>query len=301
MTTFRIRDERGQALVFTLLFLTALLGMAALVLDVGSWFRAQRALQSAADAAALAGAQDLPYDAGAARAAASSYAIRNGASSATVEITGSVSANDTITVRLSRPAPGFFARVFGIDSVDVSAKAKARTGGLGKARYAAPIAVDERHPLLQCRPDPCFGVETELDLQKIGPGAFRLLNLDGSRGGSGQQILARWILQGFDGYMPLGAYYSDSGAKFNASEVKAALRERLGAELLFPIYRSVEGEGANLNYEVVGWVGFVVESFAGNGSSGKVDGYFTRVIWEGIQSESASSALYGARAIELVE
>ena len=35
--------------------------MGALVIDGGSWFRAQRHLQTSADAAALAGAQDLPF------------------------------------------------------------------------------------------------------------------------------------------------------------------------------------------------------------------------------------------------
>ena len=53
-------SDRGQATVLTLVFLVVLLGMAALVLDIGSWYRADRATQSAADAAALAGAQALP-------------------------------------------------------------------------------------------------------------------------------------------------------------------------------------------------------------------------------------------------
>ena len=43
-----VRSQRGQATVLTLVFITALLGMAALVLDVGSWFRAQRDTQAAA-------------------------------------------------------------------------------------------------------------------------------------------------------------------------------------------------------------------------------------------------------------
>ena len=37
------RTERGQATVLTLVFLVVLLGMAALVLDIGSWYRADRA------------------------------------------------------------------------------------------------------------------------------------------------------------------------------------------------------------------------------------------------------------------
>ena len=36
------RDQRGQAFVVTALMLTSLLGLTALVLDVGSWFRAHR-------------------------------------------------------------------------------------------------------------------------------------------------------------------------------------------------------------------------------------------------------------------
>ena len=43
------RNQSGQAIVITVLMLTALLGLAALVLDVGSWFRAHRSLQATAD------------------------------------------------------------------------------------------------------------------------------------------------------------------------------------------------------------------------------------------------------------
>ena len=52
-----LRDESGQTLVFGMLALGTLIAVVALVLDVGSWMRAQRRAQSVADAAALAGAQ----------------------------------------------------------------------------------------------------------------------------------------------------------------------------------------------------------------------------------------------------
>ena len=45
---------------------TVLIGIGALVIDGGSWFQSQRHLQTAADAAALAGVQDLPAHASAA-------------------------------------------------------------------------------------------------------------------------------------------------------------------------------------------------------------------------------------------
>jgi hypothetical protein len=211
-------------------------------------------------------------------------------------------ANDTITVKVTREADGVFAKIFGIDSVEVHAKASARSGNPDTARYAAPIAVDRAHPLLNCSPLPCFGQATTLDLVKTGPGAFRLLNLDKSYGGTGGKIDADWILRGFDGYMPLGWYGSDPGAAFNDSKIKEALNIRIGDELLFPVYDAVKGGGANFEYRVIGWVGFVVTDFTAQGSKGTVDGHFVRVIWEGILSESGGGAEdFGVRSVELVE
>jgi Putative Flp pilus-assembly TadE/G-like len=297
----RIRDERGQAMVLTVLFLTALLGCAALVLDVGSWFREQRSTQAAADAAALAGAQALPESTGTSSALASEYLAANDGGAGTFSWSTDRLANDTITVKVKRNAPGVFAKLFGIESVTVGATARARSGSISRARYAAPIAVDRAHPLLNCSPRPCFGEPTQLDLKKTGPGAFRLLNLDGSTGGSGGQVTAGWILKGFDGYMGLGWYGSDPGAAFNDQKVKDALDIRIGDELLFPVYDQVKGTGANFEYRVIGWVGFVVTDYEASGNKGTVDGHFVRVIWEGIQSESGEEEDFGVRSIELVE
>ena len=72
------REERGQVVVLTVLFMTVMLGMAALVLDIGSWYRADRNTQSTADSAALAGAQALPDDTSQAASLASNYAAKNG-------------------------------------------------------------------------------------------------------------------------------------------------------------------------------------------------------------------------------
>jgi len=297
----RLRNDRGQAAVLTVIFLVALLGAAAMVLDVGSWFRAQRSTQSGADAAALAAAHGLPESTGTASALAAEYLGKNGGGTALVTFSSKTVANDTVTVKVTRQAPGVFSKIFGINSVDVHAKAAARSGNPDQARYAAPIAVDIKHPMLQCKPVPCFGTATQLDLQKVGPGAFRLLNLDGSKGGTGGKIDAEWILRGYDGYMPLAWYGSDPGAAFNDSKFKSALNMRIGDELLFPVYDFTKGQGANFEYHVIGWVGFVVISFEAKGNKGTVDGHFVRVIWEGILSTSGGAKDFGVRAIQLVE
>ena len=106
-----------------------------MVIDVGSWYRADRKLQANADAAALAGAQELPANTAAAEATALEYADTNdgGLEAKGVKFRTTVLPNDTIEVNTDRPAPGFFAQLFGRGSVDVRAKAAARTGVLGSA------------------------------------------------------------------------------------------------------------------------------------------------------------------------
>ena len=283
------------------LFLTLLLAMSAAVLDVGAWYRAQRSLQATVDAAALAGAQALPDDPTQARALASQYLAKNGDATATITIQSQLRGADTIRIEGVRQAPGILSRVLGINVVHVHATVAARSGVPEAAQWAAPVAVDEKHPMLQCKPTPCFGQATSIDLKKTGPGAFRLINLDGSRGGIGPGTLADWVENGFNGYMPLGWYYSDPGAKYNSSQVEAAFDDRIGDELLFPVYRSTRGQGANFEYEVVGFAGYHMTSYDFHGSRGLIYGEFVRMIWTGVQSTSGSAGDYGVRAVSLVE
>jgi hypothetical protein len=293
------RGERGQALVVSVVFLTALLPMAGGVVDVGSWYWQDRKLQGTADAAALAGAQGLKN--GTAVNLAVQYGTANGGGVSASGVLLSTTPNNTITVQAKKPAPTFFTRLFGFTTVDVRATATARAGIPDKARWAAPIAVDKTHPLLSGPGCPCFNQPTDLDLQKTGPGAFRLLNLDNSHGGTGPTTVANWIRYGYDGWMPLDWYFSDSGAKFNSSQIKGAMQARVGDVLLFPIYTETRGQGSNFQYFVVGWAGFRVTGFSAQGNSGKVFGQFESVIWEGILSESDSgSDDFGVRSIELV-
>ncbi len=301
-----MRREHGQAAALTVLFMTVLLLSAAAVIDVGSWFREDRDTQRVADAAALAGAQALPESQGTAQALAIEFGGKNGGgvTAANVSFSTTAIAGDTISVNVQKPASSFFAKIVGIDSVQVGSTAKARAGVPNEARWAAPIAVDEKHPFLNCHPTlSCFGSQnpTALDLEKVGPGAFRLLNLDGSKGGTGSTTLSQWILQGYDGLMPLGQYNSDPGAKHNASQIKGAMDERIGTEMLFPVYRTIREEGANLEYEVIGWVGFLVTDYQANGNTAKVSGYFNRVIWEGELNGSSGSADFGVRSVALID
>jgi hypothetical protein len=286
-----------------------------MVLDVGSWFREQRDTQSDADAAALAAAQALPDAPGTSTALAHEYLDKNlHGASRQITFSSENVANDTVTVEVDRDAPGFFAKLFGIDSVNVGAKATARAGGIDAAKWVAPIVVNIKHPKLNCgnsggKPVPCFGDETEIELAHLhspgsgdAAGAFGLINLDLSETGTvGSSTLGDWITAGFDQYMPLGIYNSVPSSMFNSTHVKDALAGRMQDTLLFPIYKSIKESGSNAEYDIAGWVGFKVSSFKATGSEGTVNGSFTKVIWEGIQSDTGNNMNYGTYTIQLVE
>ena len=311
-----LRNDRGQAAVLTVIFLVALLGAVAMVLDVGSWFRAQRATQSTADAAALAAAQSLPESTGGASALADEYLGKNGGGTALVTFSTKNVTNDTVTVKVTRQAPGVFSKIFGINSVDVHAKAAARAGGIQSAKWVAPITVNILHPDLNCgtangKPVPCFGKPTQIDLEHLhkpgsgtAAGAFSLINLEANNSGNvGASTVGEWIVRGYDQYMELGNYNSVPSAMFNDSHVKGAMADRLNGDpvLLFPIYDRITGSGSNAEFRVVGWVAFHVTFYNANGNSGVVKGSFKKVIWEGVQSQSGNNLNYGTTTIQLVE
>ena len=155
------------------------------------------------------------------------------------------------------------------------------------------------HEKLQCEPLPCFDEPTTLELDKEGPGAFHIINIDSSHGGISPDLLSDWITTGFDGYRA-DWYYSDPGSKFNSSNVREALQDRNETELLFPVYRDLRAQGAGFEYEVIGWVGWHLTGYS-IGGKGILHGWFTRMIWEGITNESETGDDFGVRTVSLVE
>ena len=203
-------------------------------------------------------------------------------------------ANDTIKVTLSRQATGVFTKLFGVRTVTVGSKATARAGLMSEAKYVAPIGVNLAHPKLKGTSGcPCFGAgnPTTLPLGKTGaPGGVRRDQRRRQPRRHGPATLAGWILHGLDAYMPLGDYYSDAGAKWNSSQIGNALDQRIGTELLFPVYDTLTGSGANAQYHVIGWVGFHLTAHPEQGSNGSITGWFTEVVWTGIQRDEVHGA-----------
>jgi Flp pilus assembly protein TadG len=289
----RARREDGQVTVLTAIFIVVIVGMSAFVLDVGSWFRQQRASQATVDAAALAGAQALPTDPAAATTLATQFATKNGGiAGATITVTSKYRPNDMVTVSQTATPTGFFSQIFGVSTATLRATASAIAETPDEALYVAPIVVNIKNPQLSGPGCPCPNVPTTLPLGKTGaPGAFAMVNLDNgdTTGTIGASELADWIQQGYDNYLPLGDYFSDPGAKFNNSQIQDALQARYGTDLLFPVYDDLEDQGSNASYHIIGWAGFHLQLAQSSGDDGQLTGYFTRVIWQGIVSKSGPS------------
>ncbi|CZQ80916.1 Hypothetical protein Tpal_134 [Trichococcus palustris] len=126
------KEEQGQALIMVALMLTVLLGFAALVVDVGNLYVQKSQLQNAADAAALAGAQDLGTAIDA-EATAKNYAEANGVPKTETLVDTTYDNNPSkIEVVSTKNVSYTFARVLGLLETNVKARAvaqKATEGG----------------------------------------------------------------------------------------------------------------------------------------------------------------------------
>jgi len=173
-----IGSERGQGLVLGALALFVVAGFAALAIDVGQAMHERRELQKAADAAALAGAGELPFSAGDALAIAQEWAEKNGIDVAgelsSVEVTSTHAPNDTITVQVERDVPYLFARVLGFDSQTIHATATARVGSPAAMAGLRPFGV------LESAIDYSGSTPLKYDSQNVTNGNFGAVAIDGN-------------------------------------------------------------------------------------------------------------------------
>lgn len=135
------RLEKGQILPMVVLGLIALIGMAALILDGSMVMSYRRTAQSAADAAALAGAEYLcptdDYSQANAISEARNYVALNNA--VVVEPIYFPDEN-TIHVEASVQSTPFFARIFNQTQLAATAVAEARCSPLNTGHGTLPVA-----------------------------------------------------------------------------------------------------------------------------------------------------------------
>jgi hypothetical protein len=110
--------------VITAVMLVALIGLAALAIDIGSFYQAQRQAQAAADAGALAGADALGGGASAASVTTTATTLANTNYPSSTAPTATVNGT-SVTVNVANTAPTYFGQIFGITKENVGARAVA--------------------------------------------------------------------------------------------------------------------------------------------------------------------------------
>ena len=278
----RVRAENGQVIVLVVALFLVLFGIAALVIDGGRWFQSHRHLQTAADAAALAGVQALPSDPGGASSVASTYAQNNfsGVGAAiSIPPSGSLPAScsssapyNCIRVVTSKSVPGTFARFFAalrgaaFGDRNENASATAAVTVPANMKNVAPIAIKNT---VACTVPSCYGTTktVSFDESAVASSTIGLINLTchnttlpgcANNNNVGATDLRDWILNGFADALPSGQWYGVKTGQ-NVGPIKQGLDARVGVPLFFPVFDTTSQIGSVWYFHIIGWSAFVID------------------------------------------
>ena len=166
-----LKDESGQSVIVIAISMVVLCGFAALAVDIARVSMADGQLQNAADAAALAGARSLP-SATTAKSQAVHYAGLNGVSAANTKTTTPYNGNASkIEVVCTATVDYTFARIFGLTSKTVSARAVAEKTGMSGGAFGYAVFGGSTSDLMQFNSsslDIAGSVHTNADFQMSG-------------------------------------------------------------------------------------------------------------------------------------
>lgn len=148
-----LRQQKGNALVMVALILTILMGITALVIDIGFAYYHKVKLSTAVDAAALAAATELPADKQSKVVKvierAGEYAQKNGISAEQIQVEV-INEGTGVRVTGEQHVNYFFAPILGIDFVDIVDTAEAHVGSvenIGSVSKIVPFAVVPQNPV----------------------------------------------------------------------------------------------------------------------------------------------------------
>ncbi|MBB1011047.1 putative Flp pilus-assembly TadE/G-like protein [Dietzia kunjamensis] len=287
----RLTDDRGAVAVLVAILMVPLIGLAAISLDIAAAHAEKQQLQTGADAAALAIAQDCARKAcGSPTLTAQTLATQNSNSGDAVtslpitptELTGRV------TVENSAVREHWFAPVLGIDSTELSVRASAAwgapTGGTAVLPLILPLCEVNRYSV---NGRPSQVEQTIVTTPASCPPGGKNQNLPGGFGWLQTDQMKSCNVTTRIG----GKAHSEPGNTVKHCDL-SPIRNRT---ILVPIFdesdpRNVYGSGKNGEYIVYGYAAFHVTGYhftnqswgdvscGGNGNSGRcISGYFTEL------------------------
>ncbi len=283
-------DRRGAVGLLTLAAMTVICGFGALVIDFGMIYLEETRLQTACDAAALAGAGALSLGEEVALQTAREVAAANGVATAVAAIRER-DGQRTVVVTAERTVGLGLARVLGVNEATVNSASEAGTGMLSGVRGAIPLGVVWQ--------DFEFGQSYRL---KVGPddseqGNFGALAL----AGRGADPYRHTLKYGFDEVLRIGQQVETEPGNMTGP-TKDGVNHRINQctpgcahtncarVVLVPVIDRL-GQGRS-EVQVVGFATFVLEGCAG----GEVWGKFIENV---VSGEVGPANDYGTKVVRL--
>lgn len=294
--TERSDRERGAVAVVVALLLVPLIGFAALAIDVASMWSQQQRLQVAADASALAIAQDCARESGtcvdSSQNTADQLTLANfGTGANEPNVTVDTSAG-TVTVSPSTESHHLFAPILGFTSHEVGALSTASWGAPAGGPTILPITFSYSCLFNSGTNLPALGVKQVIypynpTMNAAGcsvPGGFGWIDTDPNQ--PGQCIVNSSVLD---------VLSSDPG-KSMSNPCKAEFADLLydpsqqdePKVVLLPVFDHSTGTGTNATYTISGYAAFVLEGYSFPGAktdnakicanSNCLIGYFTQFV-----------------------
>lgn len=283
----RKSSEHGAVAVIVSLLMVPLIGFVAISIDVASMWSDRQQLQTGADAAALAVAQDCARNnCGTPASTASSFATANfGAGAAAVVVTPSLTpASGAVTIRTSAVNKHLFAEVLGFTSHTVGARSTASWG----APSSGPVILPLTFSWCEFKAQTGGGLPSQ-DVEHVIP--FK----DTSTGCTGPSGLA--IPGGFGWMDPSGG-----GCKMSAVSISSTQWSSTGISVpgqcssinfqalqnkifLLPLFDNAGATGSNAWYHIYGFAAFKLTGYSfpsiswnGAGCNKCIKGYFTQFV-----------------------
>ena len=248
-----VADERGAVLAMVAVMLVAILGMLALVVDVGAMFVTKRQVVAAADSASLAAAQSCALEDGEAKSQADAYATFNKNEATPIFFSGCEgSSSGTVAVAYGAASELLFAPIVGLDdSASVEASSTGLWGPAGRAE-PIPVIVNLNDPR-SCSPCPLW-----LDPLVVGGftgGEAGLVDLDRWDGGGCRRSSSRlfdWISGASSVHASLPA--TPCGVTdVNTEDLVSALLGQSGEVKVFPVASGSSGGRRGRRFSAVGF------------------------------------------------
>lgn len=297
-----LHETRGSVAVMAAAMMLALTGMAALVADVGFLYVTHNQLENMTDAGALAGAQEYFFDQTQTVAVATDYALqKNGKPGDTVSVQVDTT-NKKVIVTASRSVDLFFAKVFGLDTTNVTAVSAAKIEAISGTSNVCPFAITWDNNFLPTGSAAGNTFTLKVDEKGEFKGNFHSVRLTSRSGGdSGANVLAENIVYGCGQLLKTGDQIkTEPGNK--VGPIRKAITDRLAIDggniVIIPFIEETWtdlGGGVQL-LTIKGFGAFDISS-----STGKtVTGRFIELVSGPGEILSNGESLYGLYGTRLV-